>query len=178
MRPDSLPGERCSGSGSGPSSTFSTHLSSELTSKSLTMRPAKQNMLVQAPSRCQYSCQRGCDKVFESSKDLDRHYATRAHATASRDLYICRDGYFNSRKNHYCRHLAQMSCLPQRPHFKCICSERPRGDDMNENRAHVKLCIAGRRACGRPKKTALKTFLATAGYTGSPNNDEASFKLA
>ncbi|KID94643.1 hypothetical protein MAJ_09401, partial [Metarhizium majus ARSEF 297] len=61
LHPDSLPGEQCSGSGS--SSTFSTPLSSESTANSLTMRPVEQNMLAQAPSRCRYSCQRGCDKV-------------------------------------------------------------------------------------------------------------------
>ncbi|OWT42630.1 hypothetical protein VFPPC_18242 [Pochonia chlamydosporia 170] len=147
----SIRGEKFDASSS--SSMTSTPLSSGSIRNSL---EPHQQKLIAGSSRPQHICQRGCDKVFQSPKDLDRHYTTRAHATSSRGVYVCRCGYSNARKDHYCRHLAQMSCVPQRLHFQCICSEAASEADINEHRAHVKLCKVGSRARGRPRKTAVK----------------------
>lgn len=73
------------------------------------------------------ACKMGCARSFASPKDLRRHYRSKAHTEQAIKSYECRCGYFTPRKDHYRRHLSNISrgktCAYLKPNFRCICEK-------------------------------------------------------
>lgn len=121
---------------------------------SSTPRPA---LLPQVIHKQRYSCKMGCTRSFASPKDLRRHYHSKAHAEEATKSYECRCGYSTPRKDHYRRHLSNISqgktCTYHRPRFRCICEKEGAESNHLNQIQHVNVCQAGRGVAGRPKKT-------------------------
>ncbi|KZL64496.1 hypothetical protein CT0861_00396 [Colletotrichum tofieldiae] len=120
--------------------------------------PTKPNISQQPRknSSTAFRCERGCSKSFPSRKDLVRHHKTQAHRHGETTLYRCRCGYSTPRKDHYRRHLRQISdkrpCGSQQPYFRCICRLQTAQDDVQAHLKHINACKEGTGAPGRRKK--------------------------
>ncbi|KAH8679339.1 hypothetical protein BGZ61DRAFT_70190 [Ilyonectria robusta] len=101
----------------------------------------------------QLPCQKGCSRSFKSSKDLLRHYKSRAHIPPSTKVFRCRCGYTNARKDHYRRHLRQHSCTFRHPHYHCVCSQAVLDDNALQHLEHLRVCKDGQGRSGRPRKS-------------------------
>lgn len=102
-----------------------------------------------------YPCTKGCSsKVFESQKDLSRHYKSRAHHESTEGKYRCRCLHETARKDHYRRHLKQDSCTYKEPNFRCICSHTE--ELMAEQLSHIEACRVGTGRMGRPPKKSIR----------------------
>lgn len=103
-----------------------------------------------------FQCQKGCDKSFQSPKDLHRHHESRRHAPRGVAEYRCRCGYSTKRKDHYRRHLRNISgkrsCAYRERYFRCVCQHDSFQEDHGQHQIHLDTCTEGRRKPGRPKK--------------------------
>lgn len=102
-----------------------------------------------------YPCTKGCpSKVFESEKDLSRHYKSRAHHESTEGKYRCRCMHETARKDHYRRHLKHDSCTYKELNFRCICSHTE--EFIAEQLSHIEACRVGTGRMGRPPKKSIQ----------------------
>lgn len=102
--------------------------------------------------QAKHPCEKGCSRAFTSLKDLHRHYKSQSHLPVTAQTFQCRCGYTNARKDHYRRHLRQVSCVFRHPHFHCVCFGENLDDDVHRHLEHLEKCKEGRRQTGRPRK--------------------------
>ncbi|KAF6808560.1 hypothetical protein CMUS01_13868 [Colletotrichum musicola] len=104
-----------------------------------------------------FYCERGCHSVFTSPKDLRRHYNSGAHVQPTSKKYRCRCDYSTTRKDHYRRHLRNISagrtCNFSQPYFYCICEYPVVEIDSQRQIRHIDTCLEGRGRSGRPRGT-------------------------
>lgn len=147
---------------------FAKHVSSV---DSLSLSPASTNLFTPGTTSSpeemdtnngkepQHPCNKGCSRFFKSSKDLHRHYKSRAHIRSSTKVFRCRCGYTNARKDHYRRHLQQHSCTFRYTHYRCICSQIVPDDNILQHLEHIRVCKEGQGRSGRPRKSEQQVSL-------------------
>ncbi|KAI0451127.1 hypothetical protein F5B21DRAFT_528237 [Xylaria acuta] len=100
---------------------------------------------VTEPSR-KHKCTK-CPDNFTHNKDLVRHMNT-VHAAGNEEVYRCRCGKDNVRKDNHCRHAR--ACKKERRHSYYTCKCLVACAEKEEHLRHVKDCRYGFGHIGRP----------------------------